>query len=57
MSIIVAGTILERDGKFLLIKENMGRDKGKWWIPAGTVDKGELIEDTAIRETFEESRI
>ena len=57
MSIIVAGTILERDGKCLLIKENMGRDKGKWWIPAGTVDKGELIEDTAIRETFEESRI
>lgn len=57
MSIIVAGTLLERDGKFLLIKENMGRDKGKWWIPAGTVDRGELVEDTAIRETFEESRI
>ena len=30
MSIIVAGTLLERDGKFLLIKENMGRDKGNF---------------------------
>ena len=57
MSIIVAGTLLERDGKFFFFFLNMGRDKGKWWIPAGTVDRGELVEDTAIRETFEESRI
>ena len=55
MNIIVAGTILERDGKILLIKENQNKDKGKWWIPAGGVDDGELIEKAAIRETKEES--
>ena len=55
MSIIVAGTILEKDGKILLVKENRNRDKGKWWIPAGGVDDGELIEEAAIRETYEES--
>lgn len=55
MNIIVAGTILERDGNILLIKENQNKDKGKWWIPAGGVDDGELIEKAAIRETKEES--
>jgi ADP-ribose pyrophosphatase len=55
MNRIIAGTILENDGKILLVKENRNRDKGKWWIPAGGVDEGELIEEGAIRETFEES--
>ena len=55
MSIIVTGSLLEKDGKFLLIRENRGKDKGKWWIPAGTVDEGEYVEETAIRETYEES--
>lgn len=52
---IVAGTFIEKEGKFLLIQENRGRDKGKWWLPAGTVDEGEYIKNTAIRETLEES--
>ena len=55
MNRIVAGIILERDGKVLLIKENQNIDKGKWWIPAGGVEDGELIEEAAIRETYEES--
>ena len=55
MKRIVAGIILERDGKVLLIKENQNIDKGKWWIPAGGVEDGELIEEAAIRETYEES--
>lgn len=55
MSIIVTGSLLEKDGKFLLIRENRGKDKGKWWIPAGTVDEGEYVEETAVRETYEES--
>ena len=55
MNRIVAGIILERDGKVLLIKENQNIDKGKWWIPARGVEDGELIEEAAIRETYEES--
>ena len=55
MSRIIAGTILENDGKILLVKENQNIDKGKWWIPAGSVDDRELSEDAAIRETYEES--
>ena len=29
--------------------------KGKWNIPAGSVDEWEFIEEAAIRETFEET--
>ncbi len=34
------GTILEGDGKILLVKEAGGRDKGKWSHPAGWIDVG-----------------
>ena len=55
MSVIVSGTLMEKEGKYLLIRQNGGHDKGKWWIPAGTLEDGEYVLDTAIRETFEES--
>ena len=55
MKKIVAGTLLEKDEKFLLIKQNKGKDKDRWWIPAGGVEEGEYIEDAAIREAYEES--
>ncbi len=55
MKHIVAGTFIEKDGKYLLVKENKGKIKGKWNIPAGSVDEGEFIEEAAIRETFEET--
>ena len=35
MNIIVVGGIIEKDGKYLLVKENRGRWKGTWNIPAG----------------------
>ena len=53
MNRIIAGTILENDGKVLLVKENQNRDKRKWWITAGGVDEGEFIEEAAIRETID----
>jgi len=54
---VVAGGILERDGKILLVKESQpGRaDDGKWSQPCGHVDIGESPIEAAKREVLEET--
>lgn len=52
---VVAGCVLTRDGKYLLVQEKQQKVYGQWNLPAGRVDAGESIEDAAIRETKEES--
>lgn len=42
-------------GKVLLIKRGIEPSIGKWVIPGGFVEKGETVEDAAIRETREET--
>lgn len=53
----VVGAILERDGKFLLVREawKKGPDHGKWNHPAGWIDVGEDPIDAVRREVLEES--
>jgi len=53
----VVAAIIEEDGKFLLVKENMpGRpDHGKWNHPAGKIDLGEDAIIAMKRETKEET--
>jgi 8-oxo-dGTP diphosphatase len=55
----VAGAILERDGKILLVKENgPGQpDHGKWSHPAGWIEVGENPIETAKKEAREEAGI
>lgn len=52
---VVAGVVLERDGKFLLVQEKKPEVSGLWNLPAGKVDVGESIEQAAVREAKEES--
>ena len=54
---IVAGVVIEHDGKYLLVQENHPNPKvyGLWNFPAGRVKKGDTIEKTAIKEAKEES--
>lgn len=53
--VVIAGCLLEKGGKFLLIQEATPSIYGLWNTPAGHVDKGESIEEAAVRETREES--
>jgi 8-oxo-dGTP pyrophosphatase MutT (NUDIX family) len=47
--------MLEKDGKFLLVREASGTDKDKWNHPAGWLDPGEHPVEAAKREVLEES--
>ncbi len=47
------GCIIVEDGKVLLIKQTMGH----WGFPKGHVEKNETEEQTALRETKEETNL
>jgi 8-oxo-dGTP pyrophosphatase MutT (NUDIX family) len=51
---LVVATVVERDGKFLLVYERDG-DRQVYNQPAGHWDKGESIFAAALRETLEET--
>lgn len=52
---LAVAVIIERDGKVLMgLRAEGAREAGKWGIPAGFVDRGEVVEDAAVREIAEE---
>jgi len=51
---VAAAVILDRDGHILLARRNHEPGLGRWSFPSGFVDRGELVEAAAERETFEE---
>ena len=55
----VVGGLLEKDGKFLLVKESKrkGPDDGKWSQPAGWIDVGEDPVAAGKREVEEETGV
>lgn len=46
--------MIELHGKIVLLKRGIEPQKGKWVIPGGYVDRGEVVKEAAIRETEEE---
>lgn len=51
----VVAAIIEKDGKFLLVKEKKTKAKDKWNHPAGWIDLEENIINAVKRETKEET--
>ncbi len=54
---VVVCSVVEMDGKILLLKRAIQPQRGKWVIPGGYVDRGEEVEAAALRETEEECGI
>ncbi|MEN1759606.1 nitrilase-related carbon-nitrogen hydrolase [Anoxynatronum sibiricum] len=54
---IGVGGLVERDGRFLMVRQNYGRIKGYWLLPGGHLDKGEAPEVGAAREIMEETSV
>src|SRR5699024_1409275 len=53
---VAVAVVIERDGQILLgLRGSSTREPGKWGLPAGFVDRGERVEDAAIREMREET--
>lgn len=53
---LAVAVVIERDGAILLGRRGPNsREPGRWSFPAGFVDRGETVEDAAIREVREET--
>jgi 8-oxo-dGTP diphosphatase len=50
-------TIFTLDNGIVLLKRAVEPALGKWVFPGGYVDRGESVQEAAIRETLEESRL
>ena len=53
--LVVVECIPECDGQILLCKRDISPRRGFWTIPGGFMEKGESLEECAIRETREEA--
>ena len=53
--IVIAGCLIVKDNKILMVKEAKKSCYGQWNFPAGHVDENELITEAAIREAYEET--
>jgi ADP-ribose pyrophosphatase YjhB (NUDIX family) len=52
---LVAGAIAELDGGIVLIQRSIEPGYGRWTFPGGFVERGEVAESGAARETLEET--
>ncbi|HET9622059.1 MAG TPA: NUDIX hydrolase [Kofleriaceae bacterium] len=54
---IAAGAVVVHDGRVLLVRNLRGVTRGRYLLPAGRAEPGELPDVAAVRETFEETHL
>ncbi len=52
---VAAVVLVETDGKLVMIRRGAEPEVGRWAFPSGYVDRGEAVEDAAVREVAEET--
>jgi 8-oxo-dGTP diphosphatase len=53
----IVAAIIVQDGKVLMVRRRVSEGTLSWQFPAGESESGETAEDTAIRETREETAV
>ncbi len=54
---IAAGAVVIHEGRVLLVRSIYGVTKGRYLLPAGRANLGEMPDHAAVRETFEETNL
>jgi ADP-ribose pyrophosphatase YjhB (NUDIX family) len=52
---VVAGVVIQQDGKYLLVQQKQPDDYGLWNLPAGRAEVGDTVKQTALKEAKEET--
>ncbi len=52
---VASSNVIEKDGKFLFVREAKAIAQGKYSLPAGKVEFGESLIECAVREAKEET--
>lgn len=52
---VAAGALIEADGRVVLVRRGVEPGVGHWALPSGFAEYDETIEETAIRECWEET--
>jgi len=52
---VCAGAVAVHDGNLLLIRRGHGPAAGRWSVPGGRVEHGELLVEAVVREVREET--
>lgn len=52
---VAAGALIEDEGRVVLVRRGIEPRAGYWALPSGFAECGETIEETAIRECWEET--
>ena len=51
---VATAMILAREEKVLMVRRDTEPGRGLWSLPGGYVDRGEVVEEAAVREVWEE---
>jgi len=54
---VAAGVVATRNGEILLVRRDHEPKMGEWSFPSGFVDAGEVVEEAAAREAWEETGV
>ena len=54
---VAVAVVATDDGKILMVKRAIDPMMGRWSLPAGYVDRGEVVEEAAAREVREETGV
>jgi|AP45_3_1055517.scaffolds.fasta_scaffold100079_1 ADP-ribose pyrophosphatase YjhB (NUDIX family) len=52
---VAAVVLVSADGKLVMVRRGIEPALGRWSFPSGYVDRGEVVEDAAVREVREET--